>query len=53
MFSSFFVSGVDSKTDFPAESGTATLRSRLSCVNSWLVVTAQVPTPLPRHPTKV
>ncbi len=35
MFASFFVSEVDSKTDFPAESRTATLRSRLSCVNSW------------------
>jgi hypothetical protein len=30
MFAIFFVSGVDSKTDFPAESSTATLRSRIT-----------------------
>jgi hypothetical protein len=33
MFASFFVSRVDSKMDFPTKSSTATLRSRLSCVN--------------------
>jgi hypothetical protein len=33
MFANFFVSRVDSKMDFPAESSTATLRSRLSGIN--------------------
>ena len=35
MFASFFVSRVDSKMDFPAESSTATLGIRLSWVNPW------------------
>jgi len=35
MFASFFVSKVDFKMGLPAESSTATLRSRLSCANSF------------------
>ena len=35
MFASFFVSRVESKMDFPAESSTATLRSLLFLRQLW------------------